>query len=171
MYSPSAARMVEFWISLPEVLTHSSVLRAWRSVQIAKTLRKARREPRTINPLTVLRRQGFIELMLYVGHEARGHSPHHCNNRERAAERRLLRGRAGAAPGEENREPGQPDRLPPLLRRRGGRSRRRPDLLRVPGRGARTGRCGDGAPDRLAGRLGRFARLLGGAPRRARDRH
>src|ERR1700761_715864 len=99
MYSPSAARMVWFWISRPEVLTHSSVFSAWRSVQIAKTLRKARSEPSAISPLTVRRRQGFIGRMVYVSHEAGGDPPHHCNNRGRAAERRLLRGRDGAAAG------------------------------------------------------------------------
>ncbi len=105
-----------------------------------------------MSPLTVRRRQGFIERMVYVGHEARGHPPHHRDHRERPAQRRLLRRGDGAPAGQENRQPGQPDRLPPLLRRRGGGPGRRSDLLRVPRRGARPGRRRDGAPDRLAGR-------------------
>ena len=57
--------------------------------------------------------------------EARRHPPHHRDHRRRAAQRRLLRARAGAADGQEDRQPGRPDRLPPLLRRRArlGRAR------------------------------------------------
>ena len=40
-----AVRIVELWSSLPLVLTQSPVFSAWRSIQIAKTLRKARTEP------------------------------------------------------------------------------------------------------------------------------
>ena len=57
-------------------------------------------------------------------HEARRHPPHHGDHRRRAAQRRLLRARARAAAGQEVGQPGRPDRLPPLLRRRerlGGR--------------------------------------------------
>ena len=43
-------------------------------------------------------------------------------------------GRPGPPPGEEDGQPGRPDRLPPLLRRREGRCGIGPDLLRVPGR-------------------------------------
>ena len=39
-------------------------------------------------------------------------------------------------------------------------------VLRVPRREARASRCGDGAPDRLAGGVGAGARLLGGAAAR-----
>ena len=112
-----------FWSSRPLVETQSSVLSAWRSIQIAKTLRKARTEPRTTSPLTVRRRPRLIAGMVYVSHEARGHPPHHRDHRERSAQRRLLRRGAGLAAGQENRQPGQPDRLPPLLRRRGRRRR------------------------------------------------
>ena len=59
MYSPSAARIVWLRIRWPEVLTHSPVSRAWRSTQIAKTLRKASSAPSARRALTVLRRQGF----------------------------------------------------------------------------------------------------------------
>ena len=54
-----------------------------------------------------------------------------------AAERRLLRRHARPADGQEDRQPGRPDRLPPLLRRRAGRRRLRHHLLRVPRRAAR----------------------------------
>src|ERR1700755_1323572 len=107
MYSDSAVRIVLFWIRCPEVLTHSPVSRACRSTQIAKTARKARRDPSTISPLTVLRRQGFTRRMGYVGDEARGPPPHHRDHRERSAQRRFLRRRDGAAAGEENGQPGQ----------------------------------------------------------------
>ena len=87
-------------------------------------------------------------------------------------QRRLLRPRARAAPREEDGQPGRPDRLPPLLRRREGQRRRGHHLLRVPGRAARPGRRRHGAPDRLARRLRGGARLLGRAARRRgrRDR-
>ena len=49
-------RIVSFFSSRPLVWTQSSVLSAWRSVQIAKTLRKARTEPRITSPLTTRRR-------------------------------------------------------------------------------------------------------------------
>ena len=101
-------------------------------------------------------------------HEARRHPPHHRDHRRCPAQRRLLRARAGPADGQEVRQPGRPDRLPPLLRRRERVRRRRPDVLRVPERPRRTGGCGDGPPDRAprgvgghAGLLGRPARLRG----------
>ena len=70
-------------------------------------------------------------------HEARRHPPHHRDHRRRAAQRRLLRPRARPADGQEDRQPGRPDRLPPLLRRRAGLRGRRPDVLRVPERARR----------------------------------
>ena len=63
--------------------------------------------------------------------EARGHPPRHRDHRGRSAQRRLLRRRAGPAAGQEDGQPGQPDRLPPLLRRRERDTRQRPHLLRV----------------------------------------
>ena len=49
----------------------------------------------------------------------RGHPPRDLHHRRRAGERRLLRPRPRAAARQEDRQPGRPDRLPPLLRRRG----------------------------------------------------
>src|ERR671934_277807 len=63
--------------------------------------------------------------------EARGHPPHHRDHGRCAAERRLLRAPARPPTRQEDGQPGRPDRLPPLLRRRGRQPRRRPDLLRV----------------------------------------
>ena len=73
-------------------------------------------------------------------HEARRHPSHHGDHRRRAAQRRLLRPRAGPAPRQEVGQPGRPDRLPPLLRRRARLRRARPHVLRVPGRRAGPGR-------------------------------
>ena len=95
--------------------------------------------------------------MLYVTDEARGNSPHHRDHRGRAAQRRLLRGGDGPAAGEENGQPGQPDRLPPLLRRREGQRRLRPHLLRVPRRAP--GRAGAGDVHRIVWRVGSDAAL------------
>ena len=81
------------------------------------------------------------------------------------AQRRLLHARPRPAAGQEERQPGRPDRLPPLLRRRAGQRRLGPDLLRVPGRRARARRARDGAPDRLARRVRGRALLLGRAAR------
>ena len=69
----------------------------------------------------------------------------------RPAERRLLRRRAGPAAGEEDGQPGRPDRLPPVLRRREGRRRLRPHLLRVPRRPARPRGDGMVHTDRAGG--------------------
>ena len=74
----------------------------------------------------------------------------------RARKRRLLRARPRAAAREEDRQPGRPHRLPPLLRRRGRLGRRRHHVLRVPGRAARPRRGRHGAPRRLP-RRGRAA--------------
>ena len=64
----------------------------------------------------------------------------------------------------------QPDRLPPLLRRREGQRRRRPHLLRVP-RHARAAAPATGwSTGSAAGRLRGGARVLGEAARRARRR-
>ena len=97
---------------------------------------------------------------------ARRCPPRHADHRRRAAQRRLLHPRAGFAAREEDGQPGRPDRLPPLLRRREGQRRLGHHLLRVPGRDPRQGGPRDGAHDRLAGRLRRGARLLGAAPGR-----
>jgi hypothetical protein len=43
-------------------------LSAWRSIQIAKTLRKASTEPRMTRPLTVRRRPRLMAGMLYVAY-------------------------------------------------------------------------------------------------------
>ena len=59
------------------------------------------------------------------------------------------------AAGEEDGQPGRPDRLPPLLRRRAGQPRRRHHVLRVPGRRAGPRGRRDGAHRRLARRLRR----------------
>ena len=58
-------------------------------------------------------------------HALRRHPPRHLHHRRRARQRRLLHPRARPADGEEDRQPGRPDRLPPLLRRR-ARERRAP---------------------------------------------
>ena len=93
------------------------------------------------------------------------HSP---RSRPRREERRLLRRAAGPAHGQEDGQPGRPDRLPPLLRRRAGEPGLGHHLLRVSPapRGAvpATAWC----TDRLAGRLCRGARFLGRAPGRRR---
>ena len=75
-------------------------------------------------------------------------------------------GALGPADGEEDGQPGRPDRLPPLLRRREGLPRRRPHVLRVPGRDPGPRGRRHGPSHRVAGRLRRGARLLGDAPGR-----
>ena len=87
--------------------------------------------------------------------EARRDPPHHRDHRRRAGQRRVLRRGARAADGQEDRQPGRPDRLPPLLRRRRRLPRRRPDVLRVPGRAPGTRRRRHGPPRRLARRVRR----------------
>src|SRR3954470_4310946 len=103
-----AARIFEFWIRRPLVLTHSPVSSAWRSVQIAKTLRNASSEPSTISTLTRRRRPRLIGVMVYVTYETGGNSPHHGDYGRRAEQRRFLCRSDGLAPGEEDRQPGQP---------------------------------------------------------------
>ena len=90
---------------------------------------------------------------------------HHvtCITGERARQRRLLRPRARPAPRQEDRQSGRPDRVPPLLRRRGRKPRRGHHLLRVSRRSPGPGRCGHGAHDRVPRRLGGGPRLLGAA--------
>ena len=85
------------------------------------------------------------------------------------AQRRLLHARPRPAARQEERQPGRPDRLPPLLRRRARQRRLGPDVLRVPGRRARARRARDGAPDRLARRAPRTRSPSGpsGSPTRA----
>ncbi len=77
-------------------------------------------------------------------HAARRHPPHHGDHGRRAPERRFLRPRPGPADGQEDRQPGRSERLPPVLRRRGRQRRRRPHVLRVPGRDPRPSGPGDG---------------------------
>ena len=69
-----------------------------------------------------------------------GIPPRHCDHRRRAGQRRLLRARARPAPGQEDRQPGRPDGLPPVLCRRARLSGADHHLLRVPRRAARP--CG-----------------------------
>ena len=56
-------------------------------------------------------------------------------------QRRVLHRRARPADGQADGQPGRPDRLPPLLRRRGRLAGHGPDVLRVPGRRARERRA------------------------------
>ena len=77
-------------------------------------------------------------------------------------------GVARPAAGQEDGQPGRPDRLPPVLRRRGRQPGGGPDVLRVPGR--RRGRAGDGMVHRIVWRVGVEASLdfwerAAGAPR------
>ena len=81
----------------------------------------------------------------------------------------VLHRHARAAARQEDRQPGRPDRLPPLLRRRARLGRRRHHVLRVP-RATAAARGRDGAPRRLPRRQRGVARLLGGARRRRAQR-
>ena len=94
-------------------------------------------------------------------HGAPWHPSHHRDHRRRARQRRVLRRRARPADGQEDRQPGRPDRLSPLLRRRAGSPGADLTFFEYPG--ARRGPRGrrDGPPDRMARRLGRGAGLLG----------
>ena len=80
----------------------------------------------------------------------------------------------GPADGQEDRQPGRADRLPPLLRGRAGQPRLGPDLLRVPG--AAPGRAGDGMVHRIGWRVAStdaldfWAKRLGGDGLRDRAR-
>ena len=102
-------------------------------------------------------------------HAARRHPSRHLHHRRRTRERRLLHPRARPADGQEDGQPGRPDGLPPVLRRRGGKPRRRHHVLRVPRRPTRPRRRGHGAHDHVPRRLGGGARFLGVAPRRRGD--
>ena len=77
----------------------------------------------------------------------RRHSSHHVHHGRRTRQRPVLHRRARATDGQEDGQPGRPDGLPPLLRRRAGQPWRRHHVLRVPGCPARPRRRGHGAPD------------------------
>ena len=106
-------------------------------------------------------------------HEARRHPPRHVHHRRRArATSTSTSACSGLRHGQEDGQPGRPDRLPPLLRRRARQPRRRHHLLRVPGRAAGPRGRGHGAPDPLRVGSDGGARLLGatGSPTRASRR-
>ena len=67
---------------------------------------------------------------------------HHisCITGDAPGQRRVLCRPARHENGQEDRQPGRPVRLPPVLRRREGQPRIRPDLLRVPRRASGPGR-------------------------------
>ena len=98
---------------------------------------------------------------------------HHItrDHRRRRRQRRVLRRRARAADGQADRQPGRPDRLPPVLRRRRRLAGDGPDVLRVSGRGARARRA-RGWSTGSSGASARAASLefWAGAPGRARRR-
>ena len=104
-------------------------------------------------------------------HEVRGNPPRHVHHGGRARERRLLHARPRAPAREEDREPGRPDRLPPLLRGRGRLGRGGHHVLRVSRRPPRARGGRDGAHGLVPHRLERGARLLGVASRRRGSRH
>ena len=104
-------------------------------------------------------------------HAARRHPPRDVHHGGRSRQRRLLHARARAAAGEEDGQPGRPDRLPPLLRGRARERGRRHHVLRVPRRPPRPRRRGHGAHGHLPRRLGGGADVLGGAPRGGGHRH
>src|SRR4029079_8930647 len=68
----------------------------------------------------------------YAGRSAsRRHPSRHPHHRRCAAKRRLLHAHPRAPAREEDGEPGRPNRLPPLLRRRGREAGERHHVLRV----------------------------------------
>ena len=85
--------------------------------------------------------------------EARRHPSRHLHHGRRAAERRVLHRRARAAAREEVRQPGRPDRLPPLLRRREGATRA-PTSRSSSTRARARGRAGDGMVHTVVWRVG-----------------
>ena len=68
-------------------------------------------------------------------------APRHRHRRPRPGEPRLLRRRARHAAGQEERQPGRPRHLPPVLRRRRGPPGHRPDLLSLGAHGAARARA------------------------------
>ena len=84
--------------------------------------------------------------------EARGHPPHQRDHRRRARQRRVLHGRDRPADGQADRQPGRTEHVPPVLRRRARLAGDGPDVLRVPGRGARR-RAGAGMVHRIVWRV------------------
>ena len=107
-----------------------------------------------------------LERSLWFDRAAGRRPPHHPDHRRRAPERGLLHPRPRPPAGQEDGQPGRSDRLPPLLRRREGKRRLRHHLLRVSRRAAGLCGPGDDPHDRVAGRLGGCARLLGAAAAR-----
>ena len=82
----------------------------------------------------------------------RRHPPRHVHHGRRPGTSRLQHPRARAPAGQEDGQPGRPDRLPPVLRRRGGQRRQRHHVLRVPG--LRRGRAGAGMVHTVGWRVG-----------------
>ena len=100
---------------------------------------------------------------------------HHvtCITGDAPRQRRLLHPRARAAARQEDGQPGRPDRLPPLLRGRGGQRRGRHHVLRVPGRPSRPSRRRDGAHRHRSASAPRRRSTSGrsASPRRASQSH
>src|SRR2546428_2017625 len=96
--------------------------------------------------------------------EAGRHPPRQLDHGRRPGERRLLRRQDGIAVGQEDCQPGRPDGLPPVLRRRQGQPGSGPDLLRVSGGPSWPSGARHDPPDRPSGRLRGVARLLGATP-------
>ena len=92
-------------------------------------------------------------------HATHRHPPSHRRHRQRARQPRLLHPDARPAAGEEDRQPGRRQRLPPVLCRRARLARHRHHLLRLAGR-ARAARHAQHHPHRLARRRRRHARLV-----------
>lgn len=92
--------------------------------------------------------------------------PYHRDCRPRAGERRLLRRRAGHAPGQAERQSGRPRHRPPVLCRRRGASGLRPDLLSLDAHGAAALRPRPGGRNQ-SGSAERQSRVLG--PRASRN--
>ena len=103
------------------------------------------------------------------GDAADGNPSSHGDFGETARESGVLHRPAGHASGEEDRQSGRRQRIPPVLRRRQSQSRHRPDLLRFPGR-ARAARHQQHLADGTAGRRRGEPRLLAGSPEEGRRR-
>ena len=68
----------------------------------------------------IIAAQLLLPRLAEVSMQLAGHPPHHGDHRRRPAQPRLLHAGPRPAAGRQDRQPGRPDRLPPVLRRRAG---------------------------------------------------
>ncbi len=162
------ARELTRWVVAHDQAHVVATLLECRRLQLCMLDDRAPERPRERDDDPDLHAVETNDRWLGCGDATRRDPPRHMHHGGCTAERRLLYTRPRPPDGEEDGQPGRPDRLSPLLRGRGRHAGQRHHVLRVSGCSPRERRRRDGAHRAVARGIGRPRSTSGRAGSRAR---